>query len=325
MNLRHLKHIVALADTLNFSQAAILVHLGQSAFSKSIAAFEEKIGLQIFERSTNYVTITPVGEVIVAHARQLLSEIERFSQKIEGLRTGEQGTINIGSGPYPARLYLHEIVRQFHQRYPKVNLQVRIDYWKNLLHLLRHNELDYFIADIRSLVIEEGIQITPLGGITVGFYCDVKHPLVFPQKATRPINPRDLLVYPLACVSLSPIVLTEIKQDIGLNPDDILKVNVQCDDISFAKQLAPGSDLILLTSNQYMQNSQVRDQFVKLNIPMQRNRYGEWALVQIQDRRLTPAAEQLAQEIIHTIRIGSLQDEASYGLKGNNKFNFIAP
>ena len=52
MDLKRLNHLVCLADQRNFGRAAVLCHLTQSAFSRSIQAAEEELGLQLFDRGT---------------------------------------------------------------------------------------------------------------------------------------------------------------------------------------------------------------------------------------------------------------------------------
>ena len=58
MDLRRLNHLVALADTRNFSRAATQCHLSQPAFSRSVQAAEEELGLQLFDRNALEVTCT---------------------------------------------------------------------------------------------------------------------------------------------------------------------------------------------------------------------------------------------------------------------------
>jgi len=56
---------------------------------------------------------------------------------------------------------------------------------------------------------------------------------------------------------------------------------------------------------------------------MSRNRFGEWALVQIKNRTLTPSATLMAGMLIDLVREGSLKDDKKYGYKGNKPLNFL--
>ena len=56
---------------------------------------------------------------------------------------------------------------------------------------------------------------------------------------------------------------------------------------------------------------------------MSRNRFGEWALVQIKNRTLTPSATLMAGMLIDLVREGSLKDDKKYGYRGNKPLNFL--
>ena len=81
IDLRKLKHLVLLAEELNFSRAAEKAHLSQTAFSRSIQALEQECGLHLFDRGTRTVKITTSGQHLLAKARSLgaqASDLIRF-------------------------------------------------------------------------------------------------------------------------------------------------------------------------------------------------------------------------------------------------------
>lgn len=324
MNLKQLTHIVTLAETLSFSRAAERVCLSQSALSKSIATAEEEFGVQIFDRSTNNVSITPTGEFVVGHARNLLAEARNFSKNVEYLKTGAMGSVALGAGPFPAMAFLDAGLREFHKRYPKVSLRIRIDHWKNLLLDLREGRLDFFVADVRDIADDPMLDIIPVGGLTVALFCDHRHPLVA-RDPKRLIQPHEILDYTFASVSLPTVVFHELKRSLGLERNDVFAVNLECDDIALIKRLLPGSDIIFGASNLMMEQELQAGQIVRLNRPMSKNRFGEWGVVQIKNRTLTPSANLLASLFIELIRKGSREDEEKYGFKKVRRKSVSAP
>ena len=93
MELRHLRHLVALAESLNFTRAAERVHVTQSTLSHQIRKLEDEIGHVLFDRATNHVALTDDGELILAFAIKALHEVDL------GL-----GALKRGSGEMACRL-----------------------------------------------------------------------------------------------------------------------------------------------------------------------------------------------------------------------------
>ncbi|MYN14144.1 LysR family transcriptional regulator [Pusillimonas sp. TS35] len=323
MNFKQLTHVVALADTLSFSKAAERVHLSQSALSKSISALEEEIGIQIFARTTNKVEVAPTGQHVITHARHLLSEATSFRKNIEYLKTGELGSVALGSGPFPAASFLDTAIHQFHQRYPRVSFSIRIDHWANLLAALHAGKIDFFMADVRDIKQDATLDITPIGGLTVTLCCSRDHPLIA-SDPSRTVQATELLKYAFASVSLPPQMFLSLKQSMGLGPNDNFQVSIECDDMALLNRIIPGSDIILVTSNLMMETRFPNANIIKLHVPMSRNRFGEWALVKIKGRTLTPSATLLAELLIELVRQGSRQDDARHGFEGNKPLNFLA-
>ncbi|OYU46064.1 MAG: hypothetical protein CFE44_04085 [Burkholderiales bacterium PBB4] len=91
MDLKRLKHLVALADTRNFGRAAEQCHLSQSAFSRSIQAAEDELSLQLFVRGTLDVRCTPAGEFVLERARKLLFENRCLERDLNLYRERQMG------------------------------------------------------------------------------------------------------------------------------------------------------------------------------------------------------------------------------------------
>lgn len=322
MNLKQLHHVVAVAETLNFSKAATKVHLCQSALSKSISTFENETGIQIFERTTGKVALTLAGERVVAHARHLLIEATNFRKDIEYLKTGALGSVSIGSGPFPAACYLDTAVAAFHKRQPRIPISLQVDNWRNLLIALHRGQIDFFIADASDMSDDASLEFTPVGGVTVAFCCDQHHPLA--QGApSRQVDPHDMLKYTLATVTLPTMMFLELKRSLGLGRNNTFAAMIESDNIHLLNKLVPDSDIILITSNQMMRRDLQSLGLVRLNVPMTRNRFGDWALISIKGRLMTPSANLLARQLITLFRENTQADDSRYGFAGNSPLNFV--
>lgn len=75
MNLLHWRLLVAVADAGNISRAAEEIGMTQSGASQAIAQLEASLGFPVFTRERRYIGITALGEQVVEHARNMLSQL----------------------------------------------------------------------------------------------------------------------------------------------------------------------------------------------------------------------------------------------------------
>src|SRR4051812_28144509 len=92
MELNYLRAFFEVAKVGSFTEAALRVHVSQSALSRAVALLEDSEGVKLFERTRRGVTLTPVGEDVFRHCQELFQTIG----KIEGLC---RGTLETCEGP----------------------------------------------------------------------------------------------------------------------------------------------------------------------------------------------------------------------------------
>ncbi len=147
MTLNELRFIVAVAQERNFRRAAEKAFISQPALSLAIQKLEEELGLKIFERGKNEVTLTPVGTAIVEQAQRVLEEAERIREIAAQGKNQLAAPLHVGMihsvGPY----LLPDLIPALRKVAPQMPLEVEENITSNLDTLLRNGKLDViFIA-----------------------------------------------------------------------------------------------------------------------------------------------------------------------------------
>ena len=125
LEIRHLLALDAVASEGTFGRAADRLGYTQSAVSQQIAALERTIGGSVFDRpgGPRPVRITPLGKLVLAHARDLLDRARATAEAIERFKAGE-GRIDIGTFQSVSNVLLPQIVMQLRAEHPAVDIRV---------------------------------------------------------------------------------------------------------------------------------------------------------------------------------------------------------
>ncbi|OYT94074.1 MAG: LysR family transcriptional regulator [Burkholderiales bacterium PBB3] len=241
MDLKRLKHLVALADTRNFGRAADLCHLSQSAFSRSIQAAEDELDLQLFVRGTLDVRCTPAGEFVIERARKLLFENRCLERDLALYRERLMGDLAFGVGPYPAATIVPGLLTDLRARFPQVKLRVEVNNAKYLVDHLRAEELDFYLADLRNVPEADDLEFTRIGLLEAGFFVRHGHPLLTQTLVTG----ADVLKYGLASVQVHDSILLFLGPLMGLPAGTRMPVALECDDLGLLKKVTLETDTIL--------------------------------------------------------------------------------
>ena len=145
MTLTELRYIVAVARERHFGRAAKICYVSQPTLSVAIKKLEGELGVAIFERGANEVTLSPIGERIVQQAQLTLEAADSLKQMALHGKNQLVGPLRIGAihtiGPY---LY-PELIPLLRKAAPEMPLVVEENYTSVLTEKLKHGELDVII------------------------------------------------------------------------------------------------------------------------------------------------------------------------------------
>ncbi|MDX6248279.1 MAG: hypothetical protein QOF10_1639 [Kribbellaceae bacterium] len=177
MELRHLRHFIALAEELSFTRAAAREHIVQSGLSTSIRALEKEVGALVFVRGTRPVRLTAEGAALLPAARRTLDAAAAAQQAVHDAHGVLKGALRIGalqtsghSLPFTAWL------AAFAVDHPGVDISVHQLPALQMLEMVGDGRLDCALV---SLVSEQvpGLEVVPLLAEPLVLACASTHPL----------------------------------------------------------------------------------------------------------------------------------------------------
>ena len=160
MTLTELKYIVAFAHERHFGRAAESCFISQPSLSVAVRKLEDELGVHLFERRFQEISLTPIGEAIVEQAQKVLDEVHHIEEiALQGqdplcgpLRLGVIFTIS----PYLMPGLVHKML----QLAPKMPLILTENYTGELLEQLRAGQID--VAIMALPIHEPGLMLAPL-------------------------------------------------------------------------------------------------------------------------------------------------------------------
>ncbi|OYN77126.1 LysR family transcriptional regulator [Mycolicibacterium sphagni] len=159
MNLQQLRYAVALAETQSFTKAAESVFVVQSALSQQIRKLEDELGVQLFERTTRSVSLTPAGEALMPAVQQVLAGVDKITVDAQALSGTIGGRLTVGMMEVPSEsLDVAALMATFHARYPDVSVTLRSGGSDLLIDAIRDRKLD--AAIVGSNVSGAGVRLT---------------------------------------------------------------------------------------------------------------------------------------------------------------------
>jgi DNA-binding transcriptional LysR family regulator len=110
----------------SFSAAARELGLSPSALSKLVTRLEERLGVQLLNRTTRRLALTPEGEAFFVRSQRILAEMEEAEQEAAGFRDRPRGVLRMHTG---VAFGLHQLTRalpEFLERYPEIELDLTV-------------------------------------------------------------------------------------------------------------------------------------------------------------------------------------------------------
>ncbi len=297
LEIRQMRHVFVLAEFGSFARAAVVLHLSQSALSRSIQVVEQQVGAALFLRSAAGVVPTDIGRVLAQRARQVVQMAEDVEKEVLSNRTLQTGQLSVGTGPFPIESIITPALTRFISTHPLVSVRLQLADWDVLLPRLRSREMDFFVAEISTLHREPDLVVEPLSEHALYFVGRRDHPLAL----RKGVKPGDTFAFPFAAPAripprlLAPMLSAKAKSADGAalaRPFPTIECNV----VSTVKRVVEGSDALTALTLSCIA-AELHDRRLTLigSEPWMSVHYG---LVSLKDRPMSSAAARLREFVL---------------------------
>lgn len=284
MNIKHLEHLLALADIGSFSRAAEKLFITQSALSRSIQSLEEDLGGKVLDRIGKRNELTPLGLDVVARARHIVRDAAELRHSAKLLQEGGSAAISVGLGSGPAALLMVPLMSAV-AKMPNMRVAVTQGPVELQVLQLRSRQLDAMVVDMRRVIPTADLNIESLAELRAGFVVRAGHPLAHKKSVTL----ADLLKYPVASTPLSDEVARLLVDQYGLQANPAEMVKLRCDDVISLIRTASQTDAIFLGVLAATRVGLDDGSLVELNVKPKLSATARFAYVTLAGRTEAPA------------------------------------
>lgn len=202
----------------NFSKAAGKLYITQPSVSHAIKQLEEKLAVQLFNRTSKGVEITGEGEVLYDYMHQIFGLLDSAERKMSDMKNLESGHVTIGGSDSTCKHYLLPFIQEFQELYPKIQIKLQHGSTPQILDKLNNGLIDLGIVHLP--INESRIQLKEFLTIQSIFVVGNR----FKEVANNKRHLEELLKYPIISfseTSSSRNFLHQLfqKQGLSVTPD----------------------------------------------------------------------------------------------------------
>lgn len=197
LDLKHLKTIRALREAGSLTRAADQLHVTQSALSHQVRDLEDWFGIQLFQRKSRPLRLTPAGERLLETATSVLPVLAATETALFQLGKGQRGRLHMAIECHSCYLWLIPSVNAYRPQWPDVELDF-VGHWHlDALPALSQGELDLVVTSDPQPIA--GLTYEPLFCFEILLAVALAHPLASLKRVEAPsLRAETMITYPVA-------------------------------------------------------------------------------------------------------------------------------
>lgn len=171
LELEQLQHLIAFYEYKTLSNAAKELHISQPVLTRSMQKLEEELGVSLFTRSKNKISLNETGMQAIGHAKKIIQEAENMKDQLKAFDRSLH-TFSIGTCAPAPNIY---ITQKIAQMYPDKTIMSELKTTDQLIQGLKNN--NYTIILMPTDIEDEHIESIPLMEESLYFSLPFNHPL----------------------------------------------------------------------------------------------------------------------------------------------------
>ena len=162
LKFRQLRLLIAVADWSSVMHAARALNMSQPTATKLLQDLETDFGVPLFQRTNRGMVPTTYGDVLIRHARLIVSQLAHAAEEIGDLAEGKGGRVVVGTLLAASAILLPKAIMTLRQQRPNVSISVKEGTNDRLMPALRTGDLDLVVGRLSEFRYRDDIAQEPL-------------------------------------------------------------------------------------------------------------------------------------------------------------------
>lgn len=169
------KLYITIVEQGSFSKAAEQLGITQPTVSKQIDRLEDKLGSQLFKRSTRKLILTAAGERYYERAKEIDELVKATEREIRHISSKDESILRLATSPALASAVLPDVLGPLSAKHPEARFNLIVEDTTQAGYYQRNFELQYDLFVREGEGAESNMSARPLGEIPLGFYASPQY------------------------------------------------------------------------------------------------------------------------------------------------------
>lgn len=161
---------ITIVEEGSFSKAAEKLGITQPTVSKQVDRLEDKLGSQLFKRSTRKLILTAAGERYYQRAQEIDALVKSTEHEIKHISNQDESLLRIATSPALAADVLPSVFEKLYSEHPQARFHLHVEDTTSTGYYQRHFELEHDLFIREGEGAESNMSARPLGEIPIGFF-----------------------------------------------------------------------------------------------------------------------------------------------------------